>query len=75
MMMRNFVLHTDNVRAGRAHTMLTSVFSHVSLTHLGFNMLTLYFFSRSCMQVQRGGIGDRSHARGDGPRSPHVPPG
>ena len=47
-MNNNFLLSSGGVwRDGRIHTLLTSMFSHQSLTHIGANMLTLYFFGSS----------------------------
>ena len=37
----------ESLARGRYHTMLTSAFSHFDLTHLGVNMIALYFFGRS----------------------------
>lgn len=43
-MMRNFTFSRENLSQGRFHTILTHAFSHFAPMHLGFNMLTLYFF-------------------------------
>ena len=41
------VVSEEALAHGRWHTMLTSAFSHFDLTHLGMNMIALYFFGRS----------------------------
>lgn len=43
-MMNNFTLSSENLHQGRFHTILTHAFSHLGAIHLGFNMITLYFF-------------------------------
>lgn len=52
-MVRQFTLSNAGVRAGRFHTLLTSMFSHIELNHLAFNMVTLYFFAMTGLQVRR----------------------
>ena len=46
-MRKNFMVSEEALAHGRWHTMLTSAFSHFDLTHLGMNMIALYFFGRS----------------------------
>ena len=46
-MRKNFTVSEESLARGRYHTMLTSAFSHFDLTHLGVNMIALYFFGRS----------------------------
>ena len=46
-MRKNFMVSEEALARGRWHTMLTSAFSHFDLTHLGVNMIALYFFGRS----------------------------
>ena len=45
MMMDHFALSWPNVQRGRLHTLVTAMFSHATVMHLAFNMLTLYFFA------------------------------
>ncbi|KAG8904377.1 hypothetical protein FRC00_014003 [Tulasnella sp. 408] len=42
---------THNVLSGKTYTMLTSVFSHASLMHLGFNSLALISFSSAAWWI------------------------
>ncbi len=42
---RKYEFHIGSIRAGEQLRMLTSGFLHVDMAHLGFNMLTLYFFA------------------------------
>jgi len=46
-MRKHFMVSEESLARGRYHTMLTSAFSHFDLTHLGMNMIALYFFGRS----------------------------
>ncbi|CAN6470766.1 unnamed protein product [Victoria cruziana] len=46
-MKNNFTISVENLRNGRLHTLLTSAFSHVEITHLFSNMIGLYFFGTS----------------------------
>lgn len=46
-MRKNFMVSEESVASGRYHTMLTSAFSHFDMTHLGVNMVALYFFGKS----------------------------
>lgn len=46
-MRKNFMVSEEALARGRYHTMLTSAFSHFDLTHLGMNMIALYFFGKS----------------------------
>jgi len=44
-LIENFALNKYNIyKLHHYHTFITSNFSHISTLHLGFNMLTLYFF-------------------------------
>ncbi|XP_077224134.1 RHOMBOID-like protein 12, mitochondrial isoform X1 [Tasmannia lanceolata] len=43
-MMNNFAVSIENIASGRFHTLVTSAFSHVKLSHLFSNMFGLYFF-------------------------------
>jgi membrane associated rhomboid family serine protease len=43
-MMKNFTFSSENLSKGRFHTIVTHAFSHFNFMHLGFNMMTLYFF-------------------------------
>ncbi|XP_030455441.1 RHOMBOID-like protein 12, mitochondrial isoform X1 [Syzygium oleosum] len=43
-MMKNFTISLDNFKSGRLHTMITSAFSHMTMEHLIYNMIGLYFF-------------------------------
>ncbi|KAK3440348.1 hypothetical protein EUGRSUZ_B00624 [Eucalyptus grandis] len=43
-MMKNFTISLDNVKSGRLHTLITSAFSHMTMEHLIYNMIGLYFF-------------------------------
>lgn len=42
---RKYEFHIGSIRAGEQYRMLTSAFLHADYMHLGFNMLTLYFFA------------------------------
>lgn len=42
---RKYQFHVGSIRAGEQIRMLSSGFLHVDITHLGFNMLTLWFFA------------------------------
>lgn len=42
---RKYEFHLGSIKAGEQIRMLTSGFLHVDITHLAFNMLTLYFFA------------------------------
>ena len=43
--LRKYEFHIGSIRAGEQYRMLTSAFIHADITHLAFNMLTLYFFA------------------------------
>lgn len=42
---RKFEFHIGSIRAGEQFRMISSAFLHVDISHLAFNMLTLYFFA------------------------------
>ncbi|MDI1256613.1 MAG: rhomboid family intramembrane serine protease [Flavobacterium sp.] len=42
---RKYEFHIGSIRAGEQLRMITSGFLHADIMHLGFNMLTLYFFA------------------------------
>jgi len=42
---RKYQFHVGSIRAGEQFRMITSAFLHVDITHLAFNMLTLWFFA------------------------------
>lgn len=42
---RKYEFHIGSIKAGEHIRMLTSAFLHVDVTHLAFNMLTLFFFA------------------------------
>jgi membrane associated rhomboid family serine protease len=42
---RKYEFHIGSIRSGEQIRMLTSAFLHGNITHLAFNMLTLYFFA------------------------------
>jgi len=42
---RKYEFHIGSIRAGEQYRMFTSAFLHADYMHLGFNMLTLYFFA------------------------------
>jgi membrane associated rhomboid family serine protease len=42
---RKYEFHIGSIRAGEQYRMFTSAFLHADIMHLGFNMLTLYFFA------------------------------
>lgn len=42
---RKYEFHLGSIKAGEQIRMLTSGFLHVDITHLAFNMLTLYLFA------------------------------
>src|SRR5687768_13389574 len=43
--LRKNEFHIGSIRAGEQYRMFTSAFIHADVTHLAFNMLTLYFFA------------------------------
>ncbi|XP_039157398.1 RHOMBOID-like protein 12, mitochondrial isoform X2 [Eucalyptus grandis] len=43
-MMKNFTISLDNFKSGHLHTLITSAFSHMTMEHLIYNMIGLYFF-------------------------------
>ena len=53
---RKYQFHIGSIRAGEQIRMVTSGFLHADLTHLAFNMLTLYFFA----PVVSGALGNYS---------------
>lgn len=55
---RKYEFHIGSIRAGEQIRMLTSAFLHADISHLFFNMLTLYFFA----PVVFGHLGDFSFA-------------
>ena len=42
---RKFEFHIGSIRAGEQFRMISSAFLHADISHLAFNMLTLYFFA------------------------------
>lgn len=42
---RKYEFHIGSIRSGENFRMLSSAFLHVDITHLAFNMITLYFFA------------------------------
>ncbi|MEZ4854557.1 rhomboid family intramembrane serine protease [Flavobacterium sp.] len=42
---RKYEFHIGSIKAGEQIRMLTSGFLHTDITHLAFNMITLYFFA------------------------------
>ena len=42
---RKFEFHIGSIRAGEQFRMISSAFLHADISHLAFNMLTLYIFS------------------------------
>jgi membrane associated rhomboid family serine protease len=42
---RKFDFHIGSIRAGEQIRMISSAFLHADISHLAFNMLTLYFFA------------------------------
>lgn len=42
---RKYEFHIGSIRAGEQYRMISSAFLHGDMTHLIFNMLTLYFFA------------------------------
>ena len=42
---RKFEFHIGSIRSGEQFRMITSAFLHADISHLAFNMLTLYFFA------------------------------
>jgi membrane associated rhomboid family serine protease len=47
---RKYEFHVGSIRSGEQLRMLSSGFLHVDISHLIFNMLTLYFFAPVVMQ-------------------------
>ena len=51
----NFMISSNGVlREFRIHTFLTSIFFHRDPWHLASNLVTVYFFGRSCLQYLGG---------------------
>ncbi|KAI8992580.1 hypothetical protein BDB01DRAFT_778921 [Pilobolus umbonatus] len=50
-MSKNFVASGEAVSGGRIHTLLTSTISHMSLNHLGINMLVLYSMGQGVIEA------------------------
>ena len=50
-MAKNFIISPQHLSEGRIYTLITSVFSHKSLEHLGINMFVLYSFGQGVMEV------------------------
>lgn len=42
---RNYEFHIGSIRSGEQFRMISSAFLHSDISHLAFNMLTLYFFA------------------------------
>ncbi len=53
---RKYEFHIGSIRAGEQFRMFSSAFLHADISHLAFNMLTLYFFA----PVVYGFLGDFS---------------
>ena len=53
---RKYEFHIGSIRAGEQIRMISSAFLHADISHLAFNMLTLYFFA----PVVFGYLGDLS---------------
>jgi len=53
---RKYEFHIGSIRAGEQFRMISSAFLHADVMHLGFNMLTLYFFAPEVI----GSVGDFS---------------
>ena len=53
---RKYEFHIGSIRAGEQIRMVSSGFLHADISHLAFNMLTLYFFA----PVVYGYLGDFS---------------
>ncbi|KUJ11711.1 rhomboid-domain-containing protein [Mollisia scopiformis] len=48
---KHFVMSYESIQNGRYYTILTSAFNHVSLMHIGFNMIGLWGFGRSIITL------------------------
>lgn len=48
---KHFVLSLDNIREGRYYVILTSAFAHVNGTHLLVNMMALWGFGKTTVQL------------------------
>lgn len=42
---RKYEFHIGSIRSGQQYRMISSAFLHADISHLAFNMLTLYFFA------------------------------
>ena len=42
---RKFEFHIGSIRSGEQFRIISSAFLHADISHLAFNMLTLYFFA------------------------------
>lgn len=50
-MLKNFTTSYDHLQSGLYYTLLTSVFSHMNISHLLANMIGLFFFGKAVNQV------------------------
>lgn len=51
----NFTVSSNGVlREFRIHTIITAIFSHSDVWHLGTNMVAVYFFGRNCLPMLGG---------------------
>jgi rhomboid-like protein len=48
---KHFLVSYEAVTSGRPWTLLTSTFSHSSLTHFGFNMFVFYNFAQQVKSI------------------------
>ena len=53
-MLRHFTVSFPNLEGGRVHTLVTHAFSHMSLLHMGTNLIALYFFGGALTQIMIG---------------------
>lgn len=52
---RKYEFHIGSISAGEQYRMFTSAFLHVDMTHLIFNMFTLFFFAPPVIQMMGTG--------------------
>jgi len=50
-MRKNFMASIRNAKEGRVWSLLTAAFSHMTISHLLFNMLSFYFLGRPVLQT------------------------
>ena len=53
-MLHHFTVSFPNLEDGRVHTLITHAFSHMSMLHMGTNLVALYFFGGALTRIMLG---------------------